>query len=61
MIDLAKLTIKTAHDRLVRGDFTARELAQSYLDVIEEKNKDINAYLEVFDDVMDLIRVKTCV
>ena len=50
-IDLKNLTIEKAHAALVRGDFTAIALAQAYLDVIAAKNKDINAYLEIFDDI----------
>jgi len=52
-IDVHALTIESAHEHLVRGDFTALELAQAYLDEIANKNKDINAYLEVFDDVLE--------
>jgi aspartyl-tRNA(Asn)/glutamyl-tRNA(Gln) amidotransferase subunit A len=52
-IDLNKLTIKTAHDHLKAGDFTSVELTRGYLDVIAKKNKDINAYLEVFDDALE--------
>ncbi|HEY0907947.1 MAG TPA: Asp-tRNA(Asn)/Glu-tRNA(Gln) amidotransferase subunit GatA [Candidatus Paceibacterota bacterium] len=52
MIDLKNLTIQKAHESLVRGDFTARELAQAYLDVIAARNGDINAYLEVYNDVI---------
>lgn len=51
-MDLTKLTIKSAHEALVRGDFTVRELADAYLKEISKKDKDIHAYLEVFDDVM---------
>lgn len=52
-IDTEKLTIASAHQHLTKSDFSARELAQAYLDVIARKNKDINAYLEVFDDVLE--------
>ncbi len=52
MIDINKLSIEKAHAALKSGEYTVRELAQAYLDVIKEKNPDINAYLEVFDDVM---------
>ncbi|MDP2593195.1 MAG: Asp-tRNA(Asn)/Glu-tRNA(Gln) amidotransferase subunit GatA [bacterium] len=51
-IDLKNLTIKKAHEALTRGDFTAVQLAGSYLKNIEEKNPSLNAYLEVFDDVL---------
>jgi aspartyl-tRNA(Asn)/glutamyl-tRNA(Gln) amidotransferase subunit A len=52
MINLNTLTIKKAHESLVTGVFTARELAEAYLKNIEDKNKDINGYLEVYDDVL---------
>ncbi len=52
-IDLKTLTIRTAHEALVKGSFSAAELAQAYLDEISEKNARINAYLEVFSDVLE--------
>lgn len=52
-IDLRNLTIKKAHDAMKNGEYTAVDLAQAYLEVIKEKNTNINAYLEVFDDVID--------
>lgn len=52
MINLSDLTIEKAQKSLVSGEYTARELAQAYLGAIKEKNIDINAYLEVFDDVL---------
>lgn len=52
-IDLTNLTIQKAHDHLIKGDFTAVELTQAYLDEIKKKDKDIHAYLEVFDDAID--------
>lgn len=52
-IDLASLTIKKAHEAMKKGEFSAVELAQAYLDVISKKNKEINAYLEVYADVLD--------
>ncbi|GMQ95474.1 MAG: Asp-tRNA(Asn)/Glu-tRNA(Gln) amidotransferase subunit GatA [Patescibacteria group bacterium] len=50
-VDIKNLTIKSTHESLIGGDFSAQELAEAYLKVIEEKNPEINAYLEVFDDV----------
>ena len=52
-IDVKALTIKQAHDHLARGDFSAMELTHVYLDEIDKKNKNVNAYLEVFDDAME--------
>ena len=37
-MNLKDLTIKSAHEALMRGDFSAVELAESYLKNIEEKN-----------------------
>ncbi len=48
-IDLHNLTIKKAHEAMKSGDFTARELTQAYLNVIKEKNTDLNAYLHIFE------------
>ncbi len=52
MIDIKNLTIKKAHEHLIKGDFTARELTESYLAEIQKKNPEINAYLEVFADAL---------
>ncbi len=48
-IDLKNLTIAKAHEALIKGDFTAVDLTKAYLDEIKHANKDINAYLEVFE------------
>lgn len=52
-VDTKNLTIKKAHEHLVKGDFTAVELVEAYLKNIKERNNEINAYLEVFSDVLD--------
>ncbi len=52
-INLATLTIPKAHTALVGGEFSALELAEAYLERIEKENKELNAYLEVFDDVRE--------
>lgn len=49
MIDTKELTIKKAHKHLTHGDFTVAELCDAYLKNIKKKNKEINAFLEVFD------------
>lgn len=53
MIDLTTLTIKKAHEDMKSGKYSAVDLSKAYLDEIKKKNKDINAYLEIFDDVME--------
>lgn len=52
-IDLANLTITKAHESMKKGDFSAVDLAQAYLDEIKKKNGDMNAYLEVYSDVIE--------
>jgi aspartyl-tRNA(Asn)/glutamyl-tRNA(Gln) amidotransferase subunit A len=38
---------------LDKGEFSARELAEAYLEEIKKKDGELGAYLEVFDDVME--------
>jgi aspartyl-tRNA(Asn)/glutamyl-tRNA(Gln) amidotransferase subunit A len=47
------LTIKEARKLLDSKEMSAVELAESYLKEIENKNKNLNAYLEVYDDVLE--------
>lgn len=56
-IDLKNLTIRKAHEALVKGDYSAVDLAKEYLEQIKKTEKDIHAYLEVFDDVIDQAKV----
>ena len=51
-IDFKDLTIAKAHDHLMRRDFSARELAEACQSTIAERDGDVHAYLEVFDDVL---------
>ena len=55
-IDLKNLSIADAHESLRRGDYTAVELTEAYLKEISGKNKEVNAYLEVFTDAVDQAR-----
>ena len=55
-IDLNKLDIKEAHKHLLAGDFTSVELTKACIDEINKTNKDVNAYLEVFDDALESAR-----
>ena len=58
MIDLNKLTIKNTHESLQRGDFTITDLVSAYLEVIKEKNAELNAYLEIFNsDISSQIKI----
>lgn len=52
MSELNKLSITEAAAKLQAGEITAVDLARACLEEIEKKNKDLNIYLEVFDDVL---------
>ncbi len=52
MIDLSTLTIKSAREALKKGEFTARELVEASIESVKQQNTDLNAFLEVFDDVL---------
>jgi len=52
-IDLKILTIKKAHDALIKKEYTAVLLAETYLREIEIKNPELHAYLGVYDDVLE--------
>ncbi len=52
MIDVQTLTIAEARKNLDAGVYTATQLATAYLDRIAQTNTDINAYLEIYDDVL---------
>ncbi len=45
MSDLTELTLATARDGLRARDFSAREIAQAHLDVIDAGNAALNAYI----------------
>ncbi|MFZ1019640.1 MAG: Asp-tRNA(Asn)/Glu-tRNA(Gln) amidotransferase subunit GatA [Minisyncoccia bacterium] len=57
MIDLKNLTIREARKKLDAKEFSAVDLASAYLYEIKKKNKELNAYLEVFADVLDQAKV----
>src|SRR3989344_6525534 len=52
MIDLKNLTIEKAHTAFKNREFTCRELTEEYLKVIKEKDKELHAFLEVYDDTL---------
>jgi len=51
MSNLSELTINEASKKLAAGDITAVELVRACLENIKAKNGELNAYLEVFNDV----------
>jgi len=53
MPDISTLSIKSTQDALQKKEFSARELTVASLNAIKEKDGDINAFLEVFDDALE--------
>ena len=53
MIDVSKLNIKEINAKLVAGEFSAVDLAKYFLEKISAKNGELNAFLEVYDDVLE--------
>ena len=53
MIDIKSLTIKKASEMIQKGELTSFDLVSACLKNIEEKNKQLNVFLEVFSDVLD--------
>ena len=49
-MELTNLTIKAAHQGLVKKEFSALELCQAYLDNIRQKDKSIRAFLTISGD-----------
>lgn len=54
MINLEELTIKKTQELIHNGEISCRELISIYQENIKKKNKDINAYLEVFNDAFEI-------
>ncbi len=53
MSSLAELTIVEAGKKMAAGEITAVDLARACLENAEKKNKELNAYIEVFADVLE--------
>ena len=53
MIDIKNLTIEKANEMMRSGGLTSIELTSACLKNIEEKNKELNIFLEVFDDALE--------
>jgi len=49
-MDIKKLTIKEAHELLTKKKITVLELLDAVLEEAGKTNKELNAYLEIFDD-----------
>ncbi len=53
MIDIKNLTIKSAHEGMKSGKYSATDLAKAYLENIKTVDDKIHAYLEIYNDVLD--------
>ena len=57
MIDVKDLTIEKAYEMMKDGELTSVDLVSSCLQNIKEKNKELNIFLEVFDDALDQAKI----
>src|ERR1700722_15292635 len=55
--NLAQLSITEAAEKLQKKAISSVDVARACLKAIEEKNPELNAYLEVFDDVEEQAQV----
>ena len=53
MIDTKKLTIKEASEKMRKGEMSSFDLVSSCLDLIKEKNSELNIFLEIFEDALE--------
>ncbi len=51
MIDFKKITIRELHQKLLNGEISSADLVEQAQSVIAQKDGDINAMIEVFDEV----------
>ena len=51
--DFDTMKLEDMRKGLDSGDFTSVELTKHFLDISKRKNKEINAYLEIYDDAID--------
>jgi aspartyl-tRNA(Asn)/glutamyl-tRNA(Gln) amidotransferase subunit A len=52
MKDIAGKSLKELQDMLEKGECTSVDLTKYFLKTSKEKNKELNAYLEIFDDAL---------
>ena len=50
-MELENLTIKETHEGLLEKEFSAEELAKSYLEKIEKEDKKVHSFLTVSEDL----------
>ena len=50
-MDFRKTTIKELHEKLVNSEISSEDLVNHANKIISEKNDDLNAMIEVFDDI----------
>lgn len=56
-IDLKNLTIEKAHKMLQKRELTSVDIVSACLKNIEEKNKKLNIFLEVFEDALEQAKI----
>ncbi len=57
MIDLNNLTIEKAHEAMKSGEYSPLDLANAYRKNIEDKNKELNVFIEIYDDIEEQAKI----
>lgn len=57
MIDLNNLTIEKAHEAMKSGEYSPLDLASAYKKNVEEKNKELNIFIETFYDIEEQAKI----
>ena len=52
-MDVSTMTIKDIRQKLESKESTATQIAQAYLDRIKDQNENLNAFIEIANDVLD--------
>jgi len=55
LMDLTKLTLEQAREKLDKKEISVKELVGAYQTNIKSKNEELNIFLEVFDDIDDQV------
>jgi aspartyl-tRNA(Asn)/glutamyl-tRNA(Gln) amidotransferase subunit A len=56
-IDLTSMTIAKAHEAMKVGEFSPIDLVKAYLENISNTDKDIHAYLEIYEDAIGMAEI----
>ncbi len=57
MIDIDNLTVKKLHELYINKELSVSEVIDAYKNRIQEKNPELNAFLEVYSDIEQYVKI----